>query len=145
MCKIALQTEFTHVTLLPAMAFLKDIFLMVFLPLLLVCDILLYALFLVGSCWHEDARRVECACAQTLLGILITMLWSRGATELLELSGLLFPGATHYITIPKIRLLQGVQKATEEEVLFLTPCTPLCFCKPRGNTLFWDEQSLKKE
>lgn len=84
-------------------------------------------------------RRVECACAQTLLGILITMLWSRGATEQLELSSLLFQGATHYMTIPKIRLLQGVRKATEEEVLFLTPCTPLCFCKPTGNTLFWDE------
>lgn len=33
---------------------------------------------------------------------------SRGVSELQELSGLLFQGATHYITIPGIRLLQGL-------------------------------------
>lgn len=58
----------------------------------------------------ERCRRVECACAQTLLGILITMLPSWGVAELLELSGLLFQGATHYIIIPKIRLLEGLHK-----------------------------------
>lgn len=73
------------------------------------------------------------------------MLQSWGVSELLELSGLLFQGATHYITIPKIRLLEGVHKATEEEVLFLTPCTLLCFCKPRGNALSGDEPSLKTD
>lgn len=40
----------------------------------------------------EMWKRPECACAQTLLGILITMLWSWGATELLELSSPLFQG-----------------------------------------------------
>lgn len=50
----------------------------------------------------------ECARAQTLPGILITMPQSWGVSELQELSGLLFQGATHYITIPGIRLLQGL-------------------------------------
>ena len=99
----------------------------------------LWCYFWLIFCWRYNlswilltlrCRRVECACAQTLLGILITMLGSRGATELLELSGLLFQGTTHYITIPEIRLLQGVQEATEEEELFLTPWAPFCLCKP---------------
>lgn len=57
---------------------------------------------------RRRCRRPECARAQTLPGILITMPQSRGVSELQELSGLLFQGATHYITIPGIRLLQGL-------------------------------------
>lgn len=120
-------------------------FFMVFLPsFIYLCHFARCIIFsLILLTWR--CRRVECACAQTLLGILITMLQSWGVSGLLELSGLLFQGATHYITIPKIRLLEGIHKAMEEGALFLTPCTPLCFCRPTGSILFCDGQSLKKE
>lgn len=41
-------------------------------------------------------------------------------------------GTTHYITIPKIRVPSGgTEQPWRKRGLFLTPCAPLCFCKPR--------------
>lgn len=87
-----------------------------YLSLLLTCDISLvfffspfyFFSFRAILLTRRRCRRPECARAQTLPGILITMPQSRGVSELQELSGLLFQGATHYITIPGIRLLQGL-------------------------------------
>lgn len=85
------------------------------------------------------------------------MPWSWGATKVPEFTNLLFQkvcvvvcvcvkggrDSLHYNLNDK-KDSGGAQGHMEEGVLFLTPCTPLCFCKPTGSTAFCDEQSHKR-